>query len=126
MRKRNAKDLRPAFIVVDPEHPGSISTRKLLLETAKLNVLTCYSGAEGITTLRRFPNVDGIVLNADVRDMDCEEVVRQMKAASPSVPVILISPGGYTSKCGGVDYQISSHEPKELLELLQKLFGSRS
>lgn len=123
MGKQYANVYRPAFIVVDPEHPGSISTRKLLLETAKLNVLTSYSGAEGIATLQRFPNVDAIVLNADIRDMDCEEIVQQMKAASSNVPVILISPAGHTSKCGEVDHQISSYEPKELLDLLQKLFG---
>ena len=109
--------------MIDPEFPGGISTRKLLLETAKLNVLTCYSGAEGIATLRRFPNVDAIVLNVDVRDVDCSELVRDMKGAAPTVPVILISPAGYTTRCGGVDHQLSSYEPKELLDLLQKLFG---
>ncbi|HET9184329.1 MAG TPA: response regulator [Candidatus Angelobacter sp.] len=123
MWKPDAKNYRPAFIVVDPEHAGSISTRKLLLETAKLNVLTCYSGTEAVATLRRFPNVDAIVLNVDVRDMDCSELVRQMKTSAPTVPVVLVSPAGYTSNCNGVDHQVSSYEPKELLDLFQKLFG---
>jgi hypothetical protein len=38
--------IRPCFLVVDQEHSGSISTRKLVIETAKFNVLTAYSGAE--------------------------------------------------------------------------------
>lgn len=36
--------IRPCFLVIDREFPGSISTRKLVLETAKFNVLTAYSG----------------------------------------------------------------------------------
>lgn len=123
LSNQNAKNYRPAFIVVDPEHPGSISTRKLLLETAKLNVLTCYSGAEAIGTLHRFPNVDAVVLNVDIRDIDCSEITRQMKAAAPNVPIILISGPGHNSGCKGVDHQLSTYEPKELLDLVHKLFG---
>jgi hypothetical protein len=31
---------RPCFLVVDQEYPGSISTRKLVIETGKFNVIT--------------------------------------------------------------------------------------
>jgi CheY-like chemotaxis protein len=58
--------VRPCFLVVDREFPGSISTRKLVIETAKFNVLTAYSGEEAIETLKRFPAIDGIVLDAGV------------------------------------------------------------
>ena len=40
--------VRPCFIVVDPEHSDSISTRKLVIESAKLNVITAYSAAEAL------------------------------------------------------------------------------
>lgn len=60
---------RPCFLVVDREHSGSISTRKLVIETAKFNVITAYSSDEAIDTLRRFPAVSGIVLDAGMKDM---------------------------------------------------------
>ena len=123
LQKQRAGNFRPTFLVVDPDHPGSISSRKLVLETAKFNVITCYSGAESLVTLRRFPNVDATVLNADLRDMECSEIVRRMKSIAANVPIILISPAGHSFDCKGVDHQLSSYEPKELLELLQKLFG---
>ena len=123
LQKQRASNFRPTFIVVDPDHPGSISSRKLVLETAKFNVLTSYSGAESLVTLRRFPNVDAVVLNVDLRDMECSEIVKQMKSIAANVPVILISPAGQSFDCKGADHQLSSYEPKELLELLQKLFG---
>jgi CheY-like chemotaxis protein len=116
------KNHRPTFLVADPEHPGSISTRKLVLETAKFNVITTYSGAEAIATLARFPNVDAVVLNADVRDMKCAEIVRQMKATAPQVPIVVISAAGHTSHCGDADHHLSSYEPQELLNFLREKF----
>ena len=40
--------IRPCFLIVDQEYAGSISTRKLVIETAKLNVLTAYSPARSL------------------------------------------------------------------------------
>lgn len=119
---KTGKNHRPTFLVVDPEHPGSISSRKLVLETAKFNVITSYSGAEAISTLGRFPNVDAIVLNADVDDIPCDEIVVSLKATAPNVPIVVISAAGHTSNCGLVDHQVSSYEPQELLNRLRKLF----
>ena len=62
---------RPCFLVVDREHAGSISTRKLVIETAKLNVITAFSGREALETLARFPKVDAVVLDANMPDMPC-------------------------------------------------------
>ncbi len=59
--------MRACFLVIDNEYPGNISTRKLLLESAKLNVITAYSADEAVATLKRFPTVDGIVMDAHVR-----------------------------------------------------------
>jgi hypothetical protein len=42
------------FHVIDHEFPDSISTRKLVLETAKYNVITAYSGREAVETFRLF------------------------------------------------------------------------
>ena len=48
---------RPCFLVVDREFAGSISSRKLLIETAKFNVITAYSGSEAIELFDRFPGM---------------------------------------------------------------------
>ena len=59
--------IRPCFLVVDQEHSGSISTRKLVIETAKFNVITAYTGAEAIQTLNKFPAIDAVVLDASIK-----------------------------------------------------------
>ena len=111
---------RPCFLVVDQEYAASISTRKLVIETAKFNVITAYSGAEALATVRRFPAVNGIVLDAGVKDMASEELVRRLKEVEPKIPVIVVGRPG-TNFAKDADYHLASFDPAEILALLKKL-----
>jgi hypothetical protein len=112
--------VRPCFLVIDREFPGSISTRKLVIETAKFNVLTAYSGREAIETLRLFPAVHGVVLDEDVNDIPCHALIAALKAINPIIPVIAIS-GPAGKHCPGADHHLESFDPKKLLEILGAL-----
>jgi len=101
-------------------YPGTISTRKLVIETAQMNVITAYSSQEAVATLKRFPNVDGIVLDKDVEGMSCQELMRQLWAVRADLPIVTVSPSGY-DRCGGEQYHCSSHNPQALLEQLKKI-----
>ena len=111
---------RPCFLVIDREFSANISTRKLIIETAKFNVITAYSGAEAIETIRRFPAVDGVVLDAGLRDLPADHVVNQLKDLYPKIPIIVICAPG-TDECPRADYHLEFFDPASLLELLQKL-----
>jgi response regulator RpfG family c-di-GMP phosphodiesterase len=111
---------RPCFLVIDREFPGSLSTRKLVIETAKFNVITAYSGKEAIELAARFPAINGVVLDGGIQDMPCEEVVQQIKALEPRVPVIVIATPGSDS-CPQSDHQLHSYDPAKLLEVLRSL-----
>ena len=65
-----------------------------MIETAKFNVITAYSGAEAIATLKRFADVDGIVLDAGIRDMSCSELVQKLKQIKANLPVIVVGRPG--------------------------------
>ena len=111
---------RPCFLVVDREFPGSISTRKLVIETAKFNVLTAYSGGEALEAIRRFPNVDALVMDSAIDDIACPEMVRSIKAIAPKLPIILIqAPSGV--RCDGADCYVASFDPAALLRTLAGL-----
>lgn len=112
--------MRPCFLVVDNEYPESISTRKLVIETAKMNVLTTYSAHEAIETLARFPAVDAVVLDREVRDMPCAKLIARLEAVRPDIPVIVVSPGG-DEQCDGEHDHVSGYNPRELLTKLQQL-----
>lgn len=109
--------LRPCFLVVDREQFGSISTRKLVIETAKFNVITAYSSVEAVEALKKFPGVDGVVLDAGMKDMPCGELVARLKRMQPQL--IIVTVGRYD--CAGANHHLESFEAKDLLSLLQAL-----
>ena len=86
---------RPCFLVIDREFPGSISTRKPVIETAKFNVLTAYSGKEALEVFAGFPAESGIVLDGGLDDVPCDELARQIKALQPKVSIIGIATPGF-------------------------------
>lgn len=108
--------------MVEVEPNQALSTRKLLLEGAKHNVLTAHSGKEGIQMLKRFPKVDAIAIDAGLSDMDCATMAKQMRGIRPKVPIVAMTPR-LAGACKWADHTISSYEPRELLELLQELGG---
>jgi DNA-binding NtrC family response regulator len=116
---------RPCFLVVDREYSGSISTRKLVIETAKLNVITAYSGAEAIETLKRFPNIDGAVIDAGIKDTPCVELLKQLAEVNSKIPLIVIDTP-LAKECPGATHYLKSFEPAKLLELLKQLKPQQS
>lgn len=115
--------LRPALIIAEPEPADGLSTRKLVLETAKFNVLTAHSTQEAIETYKLFPNSAAAVVVASA-EIDSAKVVDAIRKGDPpgKLPVIALSPRiGFT--CEGADYILPSREPHALLELVRNLFG---
>ena len=115
--------VRPCFIVMDAEHSGSISTRKLVIESAKLNVISSYTGAEAIETVRKFPAVDGLVCNVEVKDMPISEIVQAVKNINPRLPIIAICP--WLDRIPGVDYHVPTFDPRQLLDVLQSIMPAK-
>ncbi len=112
--------IRPCFLVVDREYASSISTRKLVLETAKYNVITSYSCAEAVETLALYPAVTGIVLDSGVRDMPHDLFIDRLKELAPRTPIVIV--GLYEQLWHGKgDHFVESFEPAKLLELLKSL-----
>ncbi len=114
--------IRPCFLVIDNEYPGSISSRKLVLETAKYNVITAYSGGEAIDAFRQFPNVHGVVMNEELDGIDCPSMVKALRAIRKDVLLVLTSSrGGVSCDDMEIDHQLGNFDPAALLELLQRL-----
>ncbi len=112
--------IRPCFLVIDREFPGSISTRKLVIETAKFNVLTAYSGKEALQIFKRFPAVDGVVVDGGIEDISAEDLTLELKAIQPKIPVIVIAVPGFED-CPSADFHVESFHPAKLLETLRGL-----
>jgi hypothetical protein len=111
--------LRPCFLVVDREFAGSISSRKLVIETAKFNVITAYSFEEAVATLEKFPSIDAVVANAD-GDEEAAEFFKGVRRTYPQMKLVLtgILPSDETP----CDRCIPGFAPDKLLEGLRDLF----
>jgi CheY-like chemotaxis protein len=110
------------FLVIEVEQPEGISTRKLVLETARHNVLTAYSGREGLHLLERFPKVDAVVVHSRIEPMGCREVIDTVKDKHPELPIVVVAPD-QNYYCPQVTNVISSHNPRDLLDTLQGLLN---
>jgi hypothetical protein len=69
---------RPTILVAETELSQALSVRKLVLESAKYNVLTAHSTDEALDIFQMFPNVNVVVLVMDGRIV-CELVARSIK-----------------------------------------------
>lgn len=107
--------------MIEVEQPEGVSTRKLVLETARHNVITAYNAAAGIDLLRRFPNVDVVVVHTEMEKFSFDKTVHEIKKIRKELPIIGITPR--TGKdVDGADYMLSSHDPQALLHLLAEHF----
>src|SRR5579859_7159735 len=112
---------RPTVLVAEPEPTEALSTRKLVLETGKFNVLTAHSTHEALATFNMFPNVSCVVLVPGEK-IDCDQIGGTIKKMRERVPIVGLTPLVYANlKCA--DHTLSSHEPHQLLGLLRELFG---
>lgn len=112
---------RPTLLIVEPEPTEALSVRKLVMETAKFNVLTAHSTPEALEIVRLFPRISAAVITAG-DGMDCQSLATSIKANNSRIPVVFLSPQ-IGARCPNADHQISSHEPQELLNLMRSMLG---
>ena len=110
--------MRPIVLVVDPPDPETLSTRKLVLESAKFNVLTGDSMNEAYEILEACPVSAAIFHERALGASDPSEIITKLQKKVPDLPVIVLSPcpDGLTGA-----RVLSSHEPIELMRFLQTM-----
>ena len=115
----NAKDSAvPSLVVlmIESEQPEGLSARKLVVETAKHNVLTAYNPQDGVGLLQRFPNVDVILVHGPLAEQN-PDVLPTVREMAPDIPIVLAAPFGNMSS-PHANYVVDSHHPEDLLFLL--------
>jgi hypothetical protein len=115
------------LLVAEKEPENGLSTRKLLLETAKFNVITSHSAREAIESLQAFSTgLAALVVTSHLGpENECATVAKAFKAARPKAPVFFLSPSGLQS-CEWADHQLSTYEPDKLLALVRNELGDPS
>jgi CheY-like chemotaxis protein len=111
---------RLSFLIVEAEPAQGLSTRKLLLESAKHNVLTAYSSREGIQMFKRFPKVDAVVIDGELKGND--QLAKQVKEENPKMRIVCLTPR-IGAKSPWADETANAHDPADLLDLVQRMGG---
>jgi DNA-binding response OmpR family regulator len=112
---------RPTLLIAEPDPVQALSVRKLVMETAKYNVMTAHSTREAMDIFHLFPNVSAAVLVSSA-EIDCDAVAHAVKATTEKIPVIMLA-ARIGARCADADHHLSSYEPEELLELVRSLLG---
>ena len=103
-------------LMMEEEQPEGLSARKLVVETAKHNVLTAYTLRDGLDLLHRFPNVDVIMVHSRLLDQK-PDLLSEVRRTCPGKPIVLASPFANDHR-REVDYIVDSHKPHDLIQLL--------
>ena len=116
--------MRPkkTILCVD-DNEQALSIRKFMLETKGYRVLTCTTGREAIDVFRQ-STVDLVLSDLMMSGMNGEELIRQLKEASPDTPAILLSAkvkAGNEGMHADVFLPKGTHDPAELLERIRLL-----
>jgi len=104
------------MLMMEEEQPEGLSARKLVVETAKHNVITAYTADDGIDLLRRFPNINVVLVHVRLLHKQ-PNVLARVRMIAPRVPIILASPGGEQT-APEASFTVDSHQPHQLVTLL--------
>jgi len=122
---KQQRHVRRVLLVVDHPTKDSISSRKLVLEAGKFNVLTTFTAEETFETAEKF-DVDGFVVDCSVEDPHAAEICESLKERHPQRPIFAVvaesSVDGHAPDC--VDYVVKSSDPQKLLSTVIEVFGT--
>lgn len=102
-------------LMMEEEQPEGLSARKLVVETAKHNVLTAYNLPDGFDLLHRFPNVDVIMVHARLLEQK-RDLLADVRRTCPGKPIILATPFANDNRAEA-EYVVDSHKPHDLIRL---------
>jgi response regulator RpfG family c-di-GMP phosphodiesterase len=75
---------RPTFLIAEPEPANALSARKLVIETAKFNVVTAHSRSETMELWQKFPNVEAVIVHSELPNVSAPEIFGKVKERDPN------------------------------------------
>lgn len=100
----------------------SLSTRKLIVETAGFNCLSAISAAQALELARQYP-VHFIVYDVDVHDLPVRETIGKLREKFPKAPVYLLTPQAWEpQELKGISDGVfeKMRDPTEMIRTIEK------
>jgi len=119
-----------AKILLIEDDPAIVMTLRRVLTEEGHEVLVETRGDTGLSCAREAP-LDAVVTDMKLPGLNGLELVRELHAAKPRLPIILVTAHGTTdtaieaTKFGAYDYLLKPFEIPELIELVERAVASR-
>jgi hypothetical protein len=114
--------MRPTFLIAEPEPAEALSSRKLIVETAKFNVITAHSALETAEAFATFPNVHAVIIHSAFVNSANGNILATMRKANPDAFIIVLRPSE-NFLASEANEHLSSYDPEALVNLLRARFG---
>jgi DNA-binding NtrC family response regulator len=117
--------IKTKVLLVDDEE-GFVNALEKRLSIRDLDVLTAFSGEQGLAVLDKEADVDVVLLDVKMPGMDGVAVLREIKKNHPLVEVIMLTGHGTVEsaiegmRLGAFDYLMKPCEVEELLPKVQQ------
>src|SRR2546426_1553157 len=119
-----------AKILLIEDDPGIVMTLRRVLKEEGHEVLVEKRGDSGLAVARE-DSFDVVITDMKLPGLNGLELVRELHAAKPRLPIILMTAHGTTetaiqaTKSGAYDYLLKPFEMPEFIELVEKALTSR-
>lgn len=117
--------MRPILLIDD--NPLQLKVRETILRKAGFQVSVATTPESALATLRALPERVGLIITDHLMPgCNGSELVREIRAANISLPVIVLSGMADAEpeyRGLNVDFRIKPFPPAELIELAQSLLG---
>ncbi len=122
--------MKRRLLIIDDD-PHVAESLKYRLESMGYDVVEAGDGRRGLAFLalaRKQDPIEGVVLDLHMPFMDGIEVLREIRARHPDVPVLMMTAGPdrrvleEAVRMGASGYLIKPFEPDRLKELCQRVF----
>src|SRR6266478_6228570 len=118
-----------AKILLIEDDPGIVMTLRRMLREEGHEVLVEKRGDSGLA-LARADSFDVVITDMKLPGLNGLDLVRELHAAKPRLPIILMTAHGTTetaieaTKSGAYDYLLKPFEIPEFIELVEKALAS--
>ncbi|MGH9522454.1 MAG: response regulator [Terriglobales bacterium] len=105
----------------------SLSTRKMLVETAGFNCISAVTARQSLELAEQH-SIDFILYDVDVHDLPARETIAKLRSKFPAAPVYLLTPQGWEpQELRGVSDGVfeKMRDPSEMIQAIERRFPER-
>ncbi len=118
--------MTPPFVMLVDDEADFVEAMAKRLKKRDLEVMTAFSGREGLETLAKHQDIDVVILDVKMPGMDGIETLKKIKATYPLIEVVMLTAHATVESAiegmrfGAFDYLMKPCAMEELMGKVQE------